>query len=103
MIVYATGKPSYLEFHLAQDQRAIPEHSTIYAIFDGKRCVDSLDEYTFRAMTDGEYYELQACVNLARGLEAKRRHHLRNRNLFYSVLRWFDSRLRTSRAKPRFE
>lgn len=90
VIVYATGEPGYLEFHLAQDQKAIPEHSTIYAICEGERCEDSLDEYTFRAMSDGEYYELQTSITLAQRLEAQRLQGLRNSNLFHRVLRWLN-------------
>ena len=90
MIVYATGEPGYLEFHLAQDQKAIPENSTIYAICDGERCDNSLDEYTFRAMTDGEYYELQTSINVAKRLEAERLQGLRNSNFLHKVLKWLN-------------
>jgi len=93
ILVYATGTPRDLEFHLAQDRKALPQHATVYAICKDGRCDESLDEYTFSTMTDVEYYEFQACVNQAQRIEAQRLHHARNCNLFYRVLGWLNALL----------
>ena len=91
IIVYATGTPRYLEFHVTQGRRAVPRHATPYAIYEAGRYEELCSEHTFNALTDAEYYGFQAAVRLAQGLEARRLRRVRNRNLFYRALRWLNA------------
>lgn len=93
LIVYATGIPGYLEFHLAHDRKGVPQNSIILAICNGEHREDYLDDYTCRTMTDGEYYALQTSINLAQGLEFQRLQRLRNSNIFHRALMWLTSLL----------
>ena len=88
--IYATGDPGSMDFHLAQRGEAIPEAAIVYAVCDGNRCMDHLDEHTCRTMTDGEYYELQALIRQARKLETERLRLRRAANPFrrlYALLK----------------
>ena len=71
-IIYATGRPSDMEFAVTSSENLIPKEATVYAVCDGKRTETKLDEQTFGAMTDGEYYRLQSLISAARESEAER-------------------------------
>src|SRR6266576_4156592 len=92
VFVYGIGEPGDLEFHLAQDQKAIPEQGTTYAVCKGNRRDDYLDEYTFHAMTDGEYYELQAAINQAKRCEVQSLERNRHFGWLQRVRVWLNSR-----------
>jgi hypothetical protein len=69
ILVYATGKPGFLEFATASNESLLPSGATILAVADGERTTELLDEYTFTRMTDEEYYELQEMLNRVRQFE----------------------------------
>ncbi|HKR00261.1 MAG TPA: hypothetical protein VJT09_06285 [Pyrinomonadaceae bacterium] len=72
ILVYATGRPGYLEFATASSHGLIPPGAKVLAVADGERTTEFLDEYTFGRMTDQEYYELQGMLNRVRQHEGRK-------------------------------
>lgn len=68
-IVYATGRPRFLEFHLTDKREAVPPPATVFAVCAGGRTIENQDEDLFDAMTDEEYFTLRAMVSEAERLE----------------------------------
>lgn len=70
--IYAVGRPSQLEFGAASRPDRLPRGAKVFAVCDGARTEDRLDEFTFARMSDAEYYRLQSLVAAAREREARR-------------------------------
>lgn len=64
--VYATGQPRNMEFAVTSRQDRVPSGATIYATLCGSKAVENLDEYTFNAMSDEEFYTYRALIQDAR-------------------------------------
>ena len=64
--VYATGQPRNMEFAITSRQDRVPTGATIYATLCGSKAVENLDEHTFNAMSDEEFYTYRALVQDAR-------------------------------------
>jgi len=70
--VYATGQPRNLEFAVTSRQDRVPSDATIYAtLHRGGEAVENLDEHTFNAMSDEEFYTFRSLVQDARQDEAR--------------------------------
>lgn len=70
--VYATGQPRNMEFAVTNRQDRVPSGATIYAtLHGGGLTVESLDEHTFNAMTDEEFYTFRSLVQDARQKDAQ--------------------------------
>ena len=70
--VYATGQTGQLDFYIAQSRETVPSNARIFATCSEESVAETLSEHTFHAMTDGEFYALQASIRNARELEAER-------------------------------
>lgn len=64
--VYATGQPRNMEFAITSRQDRVPSGATIYATLCGSKAVENLDEDTFNAMSDEEFYTFRSLVQDAR-------------------------------------
>ena len=64
--VYATGQPRNMEFAITSRQDRVPSGATIYATLCGSKAVENLDEHTFNAMSDEEFYTYRALLQDAR-------------------------------------
>ena len=64
--VYATGQPRNMEFAITSRQDRVPTGATIYATLCGSKAVENLDEHTFNAMSDEEFYTFRSLVQDAR-------------------------------------
>jgi hypothetical protein len=64
--VYATGQPRNMEFAITSRQDRVPSGATIYATLCGNKAVENLDEYTFNAMSDEEFYTYRSLLQNAR-------------------------------------
>ena len=71
-IVYATGSPHQLDFHLASSRVAVPPDAIMFAICNGERTIENQDEDLFAAITYIEYCAMRAMVREAKRLEAER-------------------------------
>ena len=72
--VYATGQPGHMEFATTNRQERVPSGATIYATLCGSKAVENLDEHTFNAMSDEEFYTYRSLIQNARqGLSAEAR------------------------------
>ena len=60
--IYGVGRPRGLEFGVASRRVAVPEGAELYAICEGAHTVRHLDEQTFAAMTDEEYFTLRELI-----------------------------------------
>ncbi|HEY1402501.1 MAG TPA: hypothetical protein VGB05_00085 [Pyrinomonadaceae bacterium] len=70
--VYATGQPRHMEFAVTSRQDRVPSGATIYAtLHRGGKAVENLDEHTFNAMSDEEFYTFRSLVQDARQDEAR--------------------------------
>lgn len=70
--VYATGQPRNMEFAVASRQDRVPTGATIYAtLYRGGKAVENLDEHTFNAMSDEEFYTFRSLIQDARRNEAQ--------------------------------
>ena len=70
--VYATGQPRNMEFAIASRQDRVPSDATIYAtLYRGGKAVENLDEHTFNAMSDEEFYTFRSLIQDARQNEAE--------------------------------
>src|SRR5437762_9700263 len=94
-LIYATGWPGSMDFHLAKSGEAIPEVAVVYAVCKGNQCIDHLDEHTCRTMTDGEFYELQALIKQARKLETESVRLRRAANPFRRLSAWLKDHIAT--------
>jgi hypothetical protein len=72
MVVYAKGAPSNMDFGLAQGGELMPDGAVVYAVCDGNKCVDYLDEHTFSNLTDLEYDKFKALITQAHRIESER-------------------------------
>jgi len=70
--IYATGQPRNMEFAVTDNTSAVPADATILATCTRGHEEEHLDEFTFAAMTDAEFYSFRALVNVARHLESQR-------------------------------
>jgi hypothetical protein len=89
--VYATGQPGQFDFNLAQTRAGVPSGARVFATCTGESLAEMLDEHTFHAMSDGEFYELQALIRKARQLEAERK-RLRGSGVLDRISRWLLGR-----------
>ena len=64
--VYATGQPRNMEFAVTSRQDRVPTGATIYATLCGSKAVENLDEHTFNAMSDEEFYTFRSLIQDAR-------------------------------------
>jgi hypothetical protein len=64
--VYATGQPRNMEFAITSRQERVPSGATIYATLCGSKAVENLDEQTFNAMSDEEFYAYRSLLQDAR-------------------------------------
>ncbi|HEY0099188.1 MAG TPA: hypothetical protein VGB76_09560 [Pyrinomonadaceae bacterium] len=64
--VYATGQPRNMEFAITSRQDRVPSGATVYATLCGSKAVENLDEHTFNAMSDEEFYTFRSLVQNAR-------------------------------------
>ena len=70
--VYATGQPRNMKFAVTNRQDRVPSDATIYATLQrGGKAVENLDEHTFKAMSDEEFYTFRSLVQDARQKEAQ--------------------------------
>lgn len=70
--VYATGQPRYMEFAIASTPDRVPAGARVYAACTAERAEEHLDEQTFGAMSDEEFFTFKQFVHRARQLEAER-------------------------------
>lgn len=70
--VYATGQPRNMEFAITSRQDRVPTGATIYATLCGSKAVENLDEHTFNAMSDEEFYAYRALIQDARQQQSER-------------------------------
>ncbi|HKP72504.1 MAG TPA: hypothetical protein VJT82_06170 [Pyrinomonadaceae bacterium] len=71
-LVYATGQPSNMEFGITGNLTSVPSDGVVYAKCVGEKVDERLDESTFAAMTDGEFYDFKRLVLVARQRESER-------------------------------
>jgi hypothetical protein len=71
-LVYATGRPRSFEFSVASGPLKLPAGARVLAVCDGTATDTRLDEQTFGAMTDEEYYTLQALISSTQSVESAR-------------------------------
>lgn len=71
-LVYATGRPRNFEFDVATGPLRLPAGARVLAVCDGAATQTRLDEQTFGAMTDEEYYTLQALISSTQTAESAR-------------------------------
>lgn len=71
-LVYATGRPRNFEFAVASGPAHLPAGARVLAVCDGRAADSLLDEQTFGAMTDEEFYTLQSLIAASRGSESAR-------------------------------
>lgn len=71
-LVYATGRPRQMEFGIASSPNLLPTGAEIYAVYEGARADRRLDEHTFVAMSDEEFYTFQSLAIAAEQNEARR-------------------------------
>ncbi|HZG52465.1 MAG TPA: hypothetical protein VEZ40_10045 [Pyrinomonadaceae bacterium] len=70
--VYATGQPRNMKFAVTTRQDRVPSGATIYAtLHGGGKAVENLDEHTFNAMSDEEFYTFRSLIQDARRVEAQ--------------------------------
>jgi hypothetical protein len=98
--VYATGQPGQFDFNLAQTRAGVPSGARVFATCTGESLAEMLDQHTFHAMTDGEYYELQTLIRRARQLEAERK-RLRGSSVLDRISRWLLGRPNAKTANHR--
>jgi hypothetical protein len=55
-----------MEFAVTSRQDRVPSGATVYATLCGSKAVENLDEHTFNAMSDEEFYTFRALVQNAR-------------------------------------
>ncbi len=67
--VYATGRPRNMDFAITSRQEAIPSEAIIYATCYGQKAIENIDDDTFSAMTDEEFYTYKSLVQDARRSE----------------------------------
>ena len=73
IFVYATGRPRCMEFAIASTPDRVPAGARVFAACTAERADERLDEDTFGAMTDEEFFAFKQLVHRARQLEAERR------------------------------
>ena len=95
-VIYATGEPGYLDFAIAEQRRAVPAGAKVFAICNGDRVVSELDERSFAAMSDADYYDYMAVLRQALEREKSR---LRERNAASTVRRFLNWLSGTSNVK----
>ncbi|HEX5709373.1 MAG TPA: hypothetical protein VFX96_18875 [Pyrinomonadaceae bacterium] len=71
-LVYATGRPRSFEFAVASGPLHLPAGARVLAVCDGPAIDSQLDEQTFGAMSDEEYYTLQALISSLQSAESAR-------------------------------
>ncbi|MCA1566454.1 MAG: hypothetical protein LC803_12600 [Acidobacteria bacterium] len=65
--IYATGQPRNMEFAVTSREDRVPSGATIYAtLYRGGKAVENLDEHTFNAMSDEEFYTFRSIIQDAR-------------------------------------
>jgi hypothetical protein len=89
-LVYATGQPGEFNFEIAETPDRVPRGARIFATCSGKSVAESCDEHTLHAMTDGEFYALQASIRHAREREAQ--HRRASGKAVDRILRWLIGR-----------
>ena len=72
-VIYATGKPRYLNFAVAERREAVPAGAILFAICTATRTMENLDEDLFEAITDEEYYTFRALITEAEQFERRQR------------------------------
>ncbi len=70
-LVYATGQPGQFKFDIASTLDRVPQGARVFATCFKKSVSQTLDEPTFRAMTDDEYCELLVLIRQAREREQR--------------------------------
>ena len=98
--VYATGRPGQFDFYVTQTRASVPSGARVFAICTGESLTEMPDEHTFHAMTDGEFYELQALIRKARQLEAERK-RLREGGVLERISRWLLGRKKATTVSHR--
>ena len=86
-IIYATGHPGQLDFDIVQTRERVPHGARVFATCSRESVAEMLDDRTFYAMSDGEFYELRALIRKARELEAERKQLTRS-DLLRRISRW---------------
>ena len=86
-IIYATGQPGQFDFDITQTRARVPRGARVFATSASESVAEMLDERTFQAMSDGEFYELQALIREAREREAERE-ELRRKLPLRRIWRW---------------
>ena len=71
-LVYATGQPRFMEFAIASTPDRVPAGARVFAACTAESAEEHLDEHTFGAMTDEEFFTFKQLVHRARQLEAER-------------------------------
>jgi hypothetical protein len=61
-----------MEFGITTNPNMIPTGAEIYAVYEGARADRRLDEHTFIAMSDEEFYTFQSLASVAEQNEARR-------------------------------
>jgi len=100
-LVIGTGQPRNLKFAIVSGRETLPVGAQVYATFTGEYAFQQLDEHTFDAMTDEEYFTFRALAQDARGREARSRQAeaaTHARSLVGKVREWLLSRLRGTKA-----
>lgn len=69
--IYATGQPRNMEFAVATTAAAVPADAVVLATFNRHHEEEYLDEQTFAAMTDAEFYTFRALTSIAQRLETQ--------------------------------
>jgi hypothetical protein len=90
-IVYATGSPRSLEFHLTDTRRAVPQGAHIFAICTGGQTIQNQDEDLFESITDEEYYTVRRMVSEAERVEKEGGQASRNVKPIRRLFNWLSS------------
>jgi len=84
-LIYATGEPGHFTFNVAPTAEQLPKGARVFATCLDKSVSETLDQHTFRAMTDGEYCELRVLIRQAREREQRQAKERFLKRLFHSL------------------
>lgn len=96
-IVYATGQPRGMCFAITEHSECVPPNAVVYATCRGEELEEHLDEDTFNAITDEEFFQFKALTYQARKREMSRQlRHWPGRRFVRTLFRHLFSRNRAN-------
>jgi hypothetical protein len=61
-VIYAIGRPGYLDFYTTDKREAVPAEAITFAICTATSTIENTDEDLFDAITDQEYFTIKQMV-----------------------------------------